>query len=124
MTGITLDTEATDSQYSLAQTLAIWAVVSLPMLVLVFFVAPALTSITDIHPSLLIWYVGIIGMAWQFETSMQAKLGERVFSTHLIGRQNIRGLGPLSSCCPDNPAHSGHDKFIGLSARIWRSLGL
>ena len=59
-----------DAQYSLGKILAIWAVVSLPMPVLVFFVAPALIPLTNAHPGLLIWYAGIAGMAWQFVVSM------------------------------------------------------
>jgi membrane protease YdiL (CAAX protease family) len=61
---------ADDPQYSLAKILAIWAAVALPMPVLVFFVAPALVSSLNTHPGLLIWYVGIAGMAWQFVVSM------------------------------------------------------
>lgn len=59
-----------DTQYSFVKILAIWAVVSLPMLVLVFFVAPALSTRLGTHPGLMIWYVGIAGMAWQFVVSM------------------------------------------------------
>lgn len=59
-----------DTQYSLTKILTIWAIVSLPMLVLVFFVAPALILWTDTFPGLLIWYTGIAGMAWQFVVSM------------------------------------------------------
>ncbi len=69
-TGIKSTAHADDTQYSLAKIIGIWAVVSLPMLVLVFFVAPALVPYTDIHPFLLIWYVAIVGMAWQFVVSM------------------------------------------------------
>jgi membrane protease YdiL (CAAX protease family) len=61
-----LTTDSDDPQYSLTKIIAIWAFVSLPMLVLVFFVAPALVPYTNTHPFLLIWYVGIAGMAWQF----------------------------------------------------------
>jgi membrane protease YdiL (CAAX protease family) len=69
-TGTKSTAHADDTQYSLAKIIGIWAVVSLPMLVLVFLVAPALVPYTDIHPFLLIWYVGIAGMAWQFVVSM------------------------------------------------------
>lgn len=59
-----------ESQYSLTKIMTIWAVVSLPMLILVFFGAPFLAPYTNVHPFLLIWYAGIVGMAWQFVVSM------------------------------------------------------
>ena len=62
--------EADDTQYSLLKIMTIWAIVSLPMLVLVFYVAPFIAPHSDIHPFLWIWYAGIAGMAWQFVVSM------------------------------------------------------
>lgn len=59
-----------DHQYSLSKIMAIWAVVSLPMPVLVFFVAPAFARATDTQLGLMIWYVGISGMVWQFVVAM------------------------------------------------------
>jgi len=59
-----------DPQYSLAKIIAIWAVVALPMPVLVFFVVPALAPYIDTHSGLLIWYAGITGMVWQFAVSI------------------------------------------------------
>ena len=59
-----------DSQYSLLKIITIWGVVSLPMPVLIFLIAPMLASVPGIHPGLLIWYMGISGMVWQFLVSM------------------------------------------------------
>ncbi len=59
-----------DKQYSLIKILTIWAIVALPMPVLVFFIAPALIPLTGVNPGLLIWYVAIAGMVWQFVVSM------------------------------------------------------
>jgi membrane protease YdiL (CAAX protease family) len=69
-TGTQSTAHADDTQYSLAKIMTIWAVVALPMLVLVFFVAPFLALYTDVHLILLVWYVAIVGMAWQFVVSM------------------------------------------------------
>lgn len=62
--------EREDSQYSLLKIMTIWAVVSLPIPVLLFAIAPMLTARSDIHPGLLIWYIGISAMAWQFVVSV------------------------------------------------------
>jgi membrane protease YdiL (CAAX protease family) len=59
-----------ETQYSLTKILTIWAAVSLPIPVLIFIVAPMLISVSDIHPGLLIWYIGISGMIWQFLVSV------------------------------------------------------
>ncbi len=40
------------------------------MPVLIFVIAPMLVSASDIHPGLLIWYIGISGMMWQFVVSV------------------------------------------------------
>lgn len=62
--------ESNNSQYSLLKIMTIWGVGSLPMPVLVFVIAPMLASGSDIHPGLMIWYMGIVGMAWQFLVSV------------------------------------------------------
>lgn len=69
-TGTQSTAHADDTQYSLAKIMTIWAIVSLPMLILVFYVAPFIAPHSDIHPFLWIWYAGIVGMAWQFVVSM------------------------------------------------------
>lgn len=62
--------EADDSQYSLLKIMTIWAVVSMPMPILMFGIAPMLVARFDILPGLLMWYVGIAGMVWQFLVSV------------------------------------------------------
>lgn len=59
-----------DSQYSLLKIMTIWAVVSIPIPIFLFAIAPMLTARSDIHPGLLIWYIGISAMAWQFVVSV------------------------------------------------------
>lgn len=59
-----------DDQYSLRKILAIWAVVAIPMPILAFWIAPAVAARTTINPLLLIWYLMIAGMIWQFVVSV------------------------------------------------------
>ena len=61
---------AGERQYSLFKILAIWASVTLPMAVLAFVVAPAVTPHTSIHPGLVHWIFIVAGMAWQFVVSL------------------------------------------------------
>jgi membrane protease YdiL (CAAX protease family) len=61
---------AGERQYSLFKILAIWASVTLPMAVLAFVVAPAVTPHTSIHPGLVHWIFIVVGMAWQFVVSL------------------------------------------------------
>ena len=71
MTTIALPTaERTEEQYSLAKILTIWAVVSLPMPILAFVVAPALYSRIDLLPGIVYWVLMILGMMWQFVVSL------------------------------------------------------
>lgn len=67
---VSRNTVGTDEQYSLAKILGIWAAVSLPMVLLTRFVAPALAPHVSIHPGILFWWSTIVGMAWQFVVSM------------------------------------------------------
>lgn len=59
-----------DGQYSLLKIMTIWAVVALPVPIMIFFVAPVLASAWDVHVGLMIWYCGIALMAWQFVVSV------------------------------------------------------
>ena len=59
-----------EEQYSLAKILSIWAVVSLPMPILAFVVAPALYSSVDLLPGIVYWNLMILGMMWQFVVSL------------------------------------------------------
>ena len=59
-----------ESQYSLVKILGIWAIVSLPMPVLAFVIAPALSPRVNLHPAILTWLLIIGGMVWQFVVSL------------------------------------------------------
>lgn len=59
-----------DKQYGLTKILAIWAVVSIPMPILAFVIAPALAPDGGLKYLLLVLYFLIGGMVWQFVVSM------------------------------------------------------
>jgi membrane protease YdiL (CAAX protease family) len=65
-----------NSQYSLAKILGIWAIVALPMPVVIFVIAPALVSRVNIHPSIVIWLLVIGGYVWQFIVSLYLIYGD------------------------------------------------
>ena len=60
----------TEEQYGMAKILGIWAIVSLPMPLLAFVVAPALSPQVNLHPLILVWLLLIGGMVWQFVVSL------------------------------------------------------
>jgi membrane protease YdiL (CAAX protease family) len=53
-------------QYTLWQILGIWAIVSLPMALLSWVVAPAVIPNSSLHPGIIFWLSIIAGMVWQF----------------------------------------------------------
>ena len=57
-------------QYSLWQILGIWALVTLPMALLAWVVAPAIIPYLPLHPGITYWLLMIVGMAWQFVVSL------------------------------------------------------
>lgn len=59
-----------ESQYSLAKTLGIWALVAVPMPILGFIIAPALSPHLNMHPGIVTWLLMIGGMVWQFVVSL------------------------------------------------------
>ncbi|NIB38481.1 CPBP family intramembrane metalloprotease [Pseudomaricurvus alkylphenolicus] len=59
-----------ESQYSLRKILGIWAVVSLPMPILAFVVAPVISPDTNLNPAIVFWLLMIAGMAWQFVVAL------------------------------------------------------
>ena len=61
--------ERTD-QYTLWQILGIWALVALPMALLVWVVVPALIPYSPFHPGITFWLLMIAGMAWEFVVSL------------------------------------------------------
>ncbi|WP_068118719.1 CPBP family intramembrane glutamic endopeptidase [Tropicimonas marinistellae] len=60
----------TEAQYGLGKILLIWAAVSIPMPILAFGVAPAMAEIGSVEWILLVWYLLIGGMVWQFVLSV------------------------------------------------------
>jgi hypothetical protein len=52
-------------QYTLWQILGIWALVALPMALLVWVVAPAIIPYSPFHPGITYWLLIIAGMAWE-----------------------------------------------------------
>jgi membrane protease YdiL (CAAX protease family) len=59
-----------DDQYSLSKILMIWAVVTVPMPILAFVVAPTLAEEGTMQHAFFFWYLMIAGMVWQFLVSM------------------------------------------------------
>jgi membrane protease YdiL (CAAX protease family) len=57
-------------QYSLAKILGIWALVALPMGLMAWVVAPAITPYIPLHPGITFWLLMIAGMVWQFLVSL------------------------------------------------------
>lgn len=57
-------------QYSLAKILGIWGLVSLPMGLLTWVVAPAIIPYIPLHPGITFWLLMIAGMMWQFVVSL------------------------------------------------------
>src|SRR5512142_2192914 len=57
-------------QYTLWQILGIWALVTLPMVLLVWVVAPAIIPYSPLPAGITFWLLTIAGMAWQFVVSL------------------------------------------------------
>jgi CAAX protease family protein len=57
-------------QYTLWQILGIWALVSLPMALLIWVVLPAIIPYVPLHPGIMYWLLIIAGMGWQFVVSL------------------------------------------------------
>lgn len=57
-------------QYTLWQILGIWAVVTLPMVLLNWVIPPIVIPYSPLHPGITYWLLIIAGMAWQFVVSL------------------------------------------------------
>jgi membrane protease YdiL (CAAX protease family) len=57
-------------QYALWQILGIWALATLPMVLLGWVIAPILLPRSSLHPGITYWLLMIAGMAWQFIVSL------------------------------------------------------
>jgi hypothetical protein len=65
-----LAVEQEKGQYTLWQILGLWALVSLPMALLSWVVAPVIIPHSPLHPGITYWLLMIVGMAWQFVVSL------------------------------------------------------
>ena len=65
-----LSADRGDDQYSLTKILTIWAVVTVPMPILAFVVAPAMAEEGTMRFAFTFWFLMIVGMIWQFIVSM------------------------------------------------------
>jgi hypothetical protein len=54
----------TETQYSLAKILGIWAMVALPMALLAWVVTPALIPYVNLHPGIVFWLMMIVHKPW------------------------------------------------------------
>lgn len=59
-----------EHQYGLGKIMIIWALATVPMPFLAFVVAPAIAPAGLVNGTLVVWYVMIAGMAWQFVLSL------------------------------------------------------
>jgi uncharacterized protein len=63
-------TNSEQDQYTLGQILGIWALVTLPMALLAWVVAPTVIPHIPLHPGISYWMLMIAGMMWQFVVSL------------------------------------------------------
>jgi hypothetical protein len=82
-------------QYTLWQILGIWALVSVPMALLAWVVAPAIIPYSPLHPVITLWLLMIAGMVWQFVVSLvilYRELGSLRWSAiylHVVPKRNM-----------------------------------
>lgn len=62
--------EPKEHQYALGKIIAIWALATAPMPFLAFVVAPSIAPAGGVHGTLVVWYLMIAGMVWQFVLSL------------------------------------------------------
>ena len=68
----TADLLQSDDQYSLGKILGLWALVVVPMSLLVWVVTPIIIPYSPFHPGVTFWLMVILGMAWEFVVSVWA----------------------------------------------------
>ncbi len=68
--------EPKEHQYGLGKIIAIWALATAPMPFLAFVVAPSFAPSGTVDGTLVVWYLMIVGMAWQSALSMIILHGE------------------------------------------------
>ncbi|WP_172795252.1 CPBP family intramembrane glutamic endopeptidase [Polycladidibacter hongkongensis] len=81
-------------QYSLAKILGIWAIVSVPMPLLAFVLAPVLVPEDLVKQGLVIWLLLIGGMVWQWIVAMVLLWQEGALQSFAVFRQRIWLLAP------------------------------
>jgi hypothetical protein len=57
-------------QYTIWQILGIWAIVALPMALMIWAVLPAILPYSPVHPGITYWLLIIAGMVWQFVVAL------------------------------------------------------
>jgi hypothetical protein len=57
-------------QYTLWQIIGIWALVALPMALLVWVVLPIIIPYVPLHPGITFWLLIIVGMVWEFVVAL------------------------------------------------------
>ena len=62
--------EQEKGQYTLWQILGIWALVSLPMALMIWVVLPAILPYSPLHPGITYWLLIIVGMVWEFVVAL------------------------------------------------------
>lgn len=78
-----------NSQYSVTKILTIWALVTVPMPLLAFVVAPAIHEPGTTSYMLTVWFLMIGGMIWQFILSMVLLAREGALSSWAAFRERI-----------------------------------
>lgn len=59
-----------EDQYSLGKIMVIWTLAAVPMPFLAFALAPSIAPAGSVDGTLIVWYLMIAGMAWQFVLSL------------------------------------------------------
>ena len=80
-------------QYTLWQMLGIWALVALPMALLVWVVALAIIPYSPFHPGITYWLLIIAGMVWEFSSPWQSH-------TASSARSAGAPSASVGGCCP------------------------
>src|SRR5574341_688936 len=57
-------------QYTLWQIIGIWALVALPMALLVWVILPIIIPYVPLHPGITYWLLIIVGMVWEFVVAL------------------------------------------------------
>ncbi len=89
------DASIDGGQYSLTKILMIWTVVTVPMPILAFIVAPAIAEVGTMQHAFTFWFLMIAGMAWQFVVSMVVLAREGSLSSWSVFKERVWLNAPL-----------------------------